>query len=91
MSINNLYVPDLYARRLETMDIAELCEFLEITTDDLLELFSDRVYDKGVDNDTCLTYDDSDPDEYVDVDDAVSGIEERDFDDLEFDDDDANT
>lgn len=60
-------IAPLYVRSVDDMDIAELCELLDITSDDIKERFSDKITEMGLEK-SHVEYDTEDDDREVGLD-----------------------
>ncbi len=69
-------ISPLYTRHVEDLDVDELCELLDISTDDILERFADRIIELGIEKSSVT------PNDYDDDDDI--GITFESIDDLTF-------
>jgi hypothetical protein len=81
--MTNVVAP-LYTRSVEDMEVDELCELLSISSDDILERFSDRVYELGIEKSSVTPNDWDDEDDYevgVSLDDLTFGEDWTEIDD----------
>lgn len=60
-------IPELFMRSLEDLDIEDLCQLLEITHEDIIRRFRDKIYEKGLDSSVDMWYTDDELEE-LDVD-----------------------
>jgi len=76
-------VAPLYTRSVEDMDVDELCDLLSITPDDILERFSDRIYELGIEKSavTPNDWDDDDQEINISIDDLTFGDDWTEMDD----------
>lgn len=81
----NSTVSPLYTRYVEDMDVDELCSLLSISPEDIIERFSDRILELGIEK-SSVTPNDWDDDDYeigVSLDDLTFGEDWTEMDDDE--------
>lgn len=81
----NRTVSPLYTRYVEDMDVDELCSLLSISPEDIIERFSDRILELGIEK-SSVTPNDWDDDDYdigVSLDDLTFGEDWTEMDDDE--------
>lgn len=79
----NSTVSPLYTRYVEDMDVDELCSLLSISPEDIIERFSDRILELGIEK-SSVTPNDWDDDDYeigVSLDDLTFGEDWTEMDD----------
>ena len=79
----NSTVSPLYTRYVEDMDVDELCSLLSISPEDIIERFSDRILELGIEK-SSVTPNDLDDDDYeieVSLDDLTFGEDWTEIDD----------
>jgi hypothetical protein len=68
-------IAPLYVRSIDEMDVAEICELLEISTDDIKERFSDKLTELGLDKSHVEYYDDDGDDTEITIDDLYDELD----------------
>jgi hypothetical protein len=79
----NKTVSPLYTRYVEDMDVDELCSLLSISPEDIIERFSDKILELGIEK-SSVTPNDWDDDDYeidVSLDDLTFGEDWTEMDD----------
>ena len=79
-------VSPLYTRYVEDMDVDELCSLLSISPEDIIERFSDRILELGIEKSSVTPNDWDDDDDYeigVSLDDLTFGEDWTEMDDDE--------